>query len=98
MSEPIIPKNWSGGESDDEWRCEIEHDLMDVGEPLVVTVYVEEYTDGKRTSDALACASPQQAREMADALHVYAFEAERETAAAPSTSKHRPLPRPMETE
>jgi hypothetical protein len=77
VSAPLVPKTWRGGESNDAWTVDIEHDLMAAEEPFVVTIEVKNFAEGERTSYSLACASPQQAREMANALHVYAYFAEK---------------------
>ena len=70
-------RTWKGGQPDDEWRVEIEHDLFDLEEQFVVSLGVDNYMDGERESSSLATPTPTQAREMADALRHYADEAER---------------------
>jgi hypothetical protein len=80
VSEPIIPQSWRGSDDGERWLVKVEHDLMDPapGTPLVVTVEIENWEAGHdgqpdSTTYSLACLTPEQAREMADALHVYAF-------------------------
>ena len=83
-----IPKEWvngtgNEGQAGDYEYLQIEHDRMIDGEPFVVTLYGRNRDAGQST-DYLFCATPEQAREMADALRLYADDAERATAALPS--------------
>jgi hypothetical protein len=78
VEEGAIPKRWSGEDEGEHWSVLIEHDRMEVGEPCVVAVEVANWEQGNRPVHNLACATPTQAREMADALRRYADEAERE--------------------
>jgi len=74
---------WDGhdGEGDDleTWRVNIEHDLFDPDGDFVVVLAVD-YSEevGAKSVLALATPTPEQAREMADALRVYADMAERQ--------------------
>jgi hypothetical protein len=73
---------------------EIEHDRFAENEPFVVSVWLEGVSDGE-TWDALATATPTQARQMADALRHYADEAEHadarlEALLNPTPSKAQP--------
>lgn len=71
-----IPTRWANKQGSDEWHMEIEHDRFSTDEPFVVSIWLEGDSDGE-TWDALATATPAQAREMAAALVHYADEAER---------------------
>jgi hypothetical protein len=71
-----LPVRWSNQQGEDEWHMEIEHDRFSESEPFVVSIWLEGASEGIAW-DALATATPTQAREMADALRHYADEAER---------------------
>jgi hypothetical protein len=68
---PEIPCRWSNMQGEDEWHMEIEHDQFSTGEPFVVSVWMEGASEGIAW-DGLATATPEQAREMAAALTLYA--------------------------
>jgi hypothetical protein len=71
-----LPARWANEQGSDEWHMEIEHDRFSESEPFVVSIWLEGVSEGIAW-DALATATPAQAREMADALRHYADEAER---------------------
>jgi hypothetical protein len=71
----LIPKRWTGGADGESWAVEIEHDRFSETEPFVVSLHAT-HTDDTGTGETLVCASPEQAREMAAALLVYAHFAE----------------------
>lgn len=70
---PIIPREWAGGPDGDEWTLEVETDRFEEDGPTVVSIEAEDVS-----GSGLAVLSPEEAREVADALHVYAFLAEKE--------------------
>jgi len=65
---------WKDSEGD-EWSVVVQHDCFEQGGPFLVSLWIES-EDGS----ALATPTPDQAREMATALNVYADEAEKATA------------------
>lgn len=71
-----VPNRWESTAGEDEWRVEIEADCFADDEPFVVSVWIEgeEGVDGpsERSFQALATPTPEQAREMAAALVLYA--------------------------
>lgn len=71
-----VERRWLGDfAGGDQWSLVIEHDCFGDGEPFVVTLWAE-CEEGGKTDQTLVCATPQEAREMADALRVYADLAE----------------------
>lgn len=76
-----IPSHWSGEDEGEHWAVLIEHDRVTEGEPCVVAVEIENWDADEPHVTTLACASPEQAREMAAALTLYAAEVDRENAA-----------------
>lgn len=80
MAEPIVTKAWLWeGEGGDEWTVEIEHDRMNVNDQVTVTILARTVEAGA-VDDTLIAASPEQAREMATALLVYAHLADKANA------------------
>lgn len=74
------PHEWAGKTDDGErWVLQIEHDRFSMTEPHVVTLYTRN-DDGR---DVLIWATPEQAREMAEALRTYADMAEGANGGAP---------------
>lgn len=71
-----IPNRWEGSEGSDTWRVEIEHDRFSTDAPMVVSLWIEGEAEDEGKFDALATATPDQAREMAAALILYAGYAE----------------------
>jgi hypothetical protein len=70
------PARWSNTQGSDEWHLEIEHDRFKDDEPFVVSIWVEGTEEDGVRFDSLVTATPEQAREMADALRIYADQAE----------------------
>lgn len=77
MAGPVIPQEWSVVEDGETQDAKVEHDRMAPDSPACVTVEVENLHNEHR-SYALICLSPTEAREMANALAVYAFFADKE--------------------
>jgi hypothetical protein len=89
---PLIPKRWTGGSDGVSWTLEIEHDRFSETEPFVVSLHATG-TDDTGTETTLVCASPEQAREMAAALLVYAHFAAQQNEVADSARHTAGAPR-----
>lgn len=77
---PIIPHKWTGNDDGETWEVVVEHDCMEAGQPFVVTVEVSTETAGVKVN-GFSQLTPAEAREMASALMVYAFFADKENRA-----------------
>lgn len=79
-----IPREWANKSCEDEWWVlQVEHDRFSMTEPHVVTIYAR--NDDRK--DTLVWATPDEAREMADALRLYADYAEKANNATPPSSQ-----------
>lgn len=74
VSWPAPTSNWTGQDSDGVgWKVEVEADCFSGGDPMVVSLSVDNTEDGKRVDEgALGMLSPGQAREMAASLKFWA--------------------------
>jgi hypothetical protein len=70
----VLKHKWSGTHDGEDWSIEVSYDRFAGHEPFVVDVWTN-FEDRDGTAGAFL--SPREAREMAEALNVYADMAER---------------------